>query len=142
MSKSPEPPRWQYRLDNFTRALALLREAVDTAAARPLTQLEKEGAVRRFEYSLELAWKTLKDYLQSEKVKIEPVTPKEVVRQAFTAGIIDDATVWMDALDARNEMAHNYDEAEFATTLAGVENRYLAALTAAHNYLTDKAAQK
>jgi nucleotidyltransferase substrate binding protein (TIGR01987 family) len=141
MSELDEPLRWQYRLDNFTRALALLREAVDLAIARPLTQLEKEGAVQRFEYSLELGWKTLKDYLQSERVKIEPITPREVVRQAFVAGVIEDSTVWMDALDARNEMAHNYDGAEFTAVLVAIEKRYLAALEAAHNYLVNMAAK-
>ncbi len=79
-------PRWQYRFDNYRRAFALLREAI--GQERPLNQLEKEGVIQRFEYTVELAWKTLKDYLESENVVLEQITPRAVIRRAFEAGII------------------------------------------------------
>ncbi len=53
------PLRWKYRFDNFQRAFLLLREGVETLVERPLSQLEKEGLIQRFEYTWELAWKTL-----------------------------------------------------------------------------------
>ncbi len=58
---------------------------------------------QRFEYSIELAWKTLKDYLEHQRVVLPQVTPRTVIREAFAARIIDDGQVWM---DARNRMSH------------------------------------
>ncbi len=66
MNRNPDI-RWQQRFDNFDRALGLLREALANGPAA-LNQLEKEGVVQRFEYTLELAWKTIKDYLEESRV--------------------------------------------------------------------------
>lgn len=66
MNRNPDI-RWQQRFDNFDRALGLLREALANGPAA-LNQLEKEGVVQRFEYTLELAWKTIKDYLEGSGV--------------------------------------------------------------------------
>jgi len=79
-------PHWFYRFDNYRRALTLLEEAI--TLDRPLTQLEKEGLIQGFEYTMELAWKTLKDYLESEGLVLEPITPRTVIRSAFEAQII------------------------------------------------------
>jgi len=54
--------RWRQRFENFERAFLLLREAFEKDPAA-MSDLEKEGAIQRFEYTFELAWKTLKDYL-------------------------------------------------------------------------------
>ena len=66
MNRNPDI-RWQQRFDNFDRALGLLREALANGPGA-LNQLEKEGVVQRFEYTLELAWKTIKDYLEESGV--------------------------------------------------------------------------
>ncbi|NCB85688.1 MAG: nucleotidyltransferase, partial [Bacteroidia bacterium] len=95
-------PRWQYQFDQYRRAFTLLREAIEQE--QPLTQLAKEGVTRRFARVVELAWKTLKDYLESENVVLEPVTPRTVIRRAFEAGIIEQGDAWQKALDARNRM--------------------------------------
>ena len=70
--------RWQYRFDNYRRAFLLLREAVERMESASLTQLEKEGLIQRFEYTWELAWKVLKDYLEQQGVVLETVTPLAV----------------------------------------------------------------
>jgi len=66
MNRNPDI-RWQQRFDNFDRALGLLREALANGPAA-LNQLEKEGVVQRFEYTLELEWETIKDYLEESGV--------------------------------------------------------------------------
>lgn len=69
--------RWQQRLSNFERALALLRAAlIDGPAA--LNQLEKEGVIQRFEYCFELAWKTTKDYMEANGFVFAVVMPRQV----------------------------------------------------------------
>ena len=119
-------PRWRYRFNNYKRAFSLLREAIETASERPLNQLEKEGVIQRFEYSLELAWKTMKDYLESENVVFDQATPRNTIRKAFETGLIKDGQAWMDALDARNKMSHVYDFKEFEAVIADIQRQYLS----------------
>ena len=84
-------------------------EAINTLDSRDLTQLEKEGTIRRFKYTWELAWKVLKDHLEATGVLLDTITPAAVIKAAFAAKIIQDGDMWMKALDARNKMAHTYD---------------------------------
>ena len=121
-------PRWQYRFDNYKRAFSLLREAVEENAERPLSQLEKEGVIQRFEYSMELAWKVMADYLEHDKVVFDTKTPRIVVRKAFEANLISDGQTWMDALDARNKMSHTYDFKKFEVVIADIQSKYLTAM--------------
>ena len=58
-------PRWKYRFANYKRAFTLLREAMDARSESGLNQLETEGAIQRFEFTMELAWNVMKDYLES-----------------------------------------------------------------------------
>ncbi|MBN2804334.1 MAG: nucleotidyltransferase substrate binding protein [Deltaproteobacteria bacterium] len=120
-------PRWIYRFNNFQRAYTLLREAMEEKADHKLNSLEKEGVIQRFEYSIELAWKTLKDYLEYQNVVFSQVTPRVVIKEAFAANIID-GQVWMNALDARNKMSHTYDESKFEEVIEDIQNSYFPAM--------------
>lgn len=110
----------------------LLREAFDTSTERELTQLEREGIIQRFEYTWELAWKTVKDYLDFSGVVVEEATPRAVLKAAFAANIIADGDDWMDALDARNKMSHTYDFKVFEAVIQDIKTRYLAMLDKLH----------
>ena len=120
-------PRWQYRFHNFSRAYSLLREAADNDPAL-LSDLEREGLIRRFEYTFELAWKTLKDRLAYDGIRVPSVTPRNVIRQAFAAGLIRDGEAWIDMLTDRNAMSHKYDADEFEAVADRVHRRYLRLL--------------
>ena len=115
--------RWQYRFYNFKRVYFLLLEAVEEAGA--LSQLEKEGTIRRFEVCMELAWKCIKDYLESQKVKLDEVTPRAVLKEAIAAKVISEGDSWMDALDARNKMSHTYDFEEFEKVIKDIQAKYI-----------------
>jgi nucleotidyltransferase substrate binding protein (TIGR01987 family) len=117
--------RWVYRFDNYKRAFLLLREAIESMDERELNQLEKEGTIQRFEYTWELSWKVLKDYLEVKGVTLETVTPASTVRAALEAKIIRDGDVWMRALDARNKMAHTYDFSTFEETINKIQMEFL-----------------
>jgi nucleotidyltransferase substrate binding protein (TIGR01987 family) len=80
--------RWQQRFQNFSRAFILLRSAFEDRPLAELSDLEQEGIIQRFKYSYELAWKTMKDYLEENGVIITPVTPRNVIKEAFAAGMI------------------------------------------------------
>lgn len=126
MQATQEKPRWQYRFDNYSRAFSLLREAVELQRDRPLSDLEKEGVIQRFEYTWELAWKTIKDYLENEGVVLEKITPKAVIVAALEARIIIRKEDWMRALDDRNRMSHVYSKIVFARIVNNIEQGYLS----------------
>lgn len=119
--------RWHYRFRNFSRAYTLLREAMERKVAE-LNELEREGAIQRFEYTFELAWLTLKDRLEYAGVTLSEITPRNVIREAFAAKLIADADAWMDMLVDRNLMSHTYDFARFEAVIENIRSRYLAVL--------------
>ena len=138
---APGTPRWVQRFENFDRALVLLREAVtlideyrDTLGPEIL-RVMREGAIQRFEYTFELAWNTLKDYLVWHKVSVSRGVPSDVIRAAFAGGFIEDGQDWMDALDARNEMSHVYRQQAFERVLDAVRARFLDRFESLHDML-------
>jgi nucleotidyltransferase substrate binding protein (TIGR01987 family) len=133
MNHSPDI-RWQQRFENFDRALSLLKDALSRGPSA-LNQLEKEGAVQRFEYTLELAWKTVKDYLEQSGVVLSAVTPRQVIKDAFAARILDDGQTWIDMIDHRNLLSHTYDAAKFEEAVDAIHGRYLAAFAQVRDLL-------
>ena len=125
--------RWKQRFENFEKALLLLREAL--VDVESLSQLEKGGAVQRFEFTSELAWKTLKDYLEFNGVVLDQITPSSVIKQAFAAKIIGDGQLWIDMLRCRNLMSHTYDEAVFEQAVREMAARYLRGLNELYSFL-------
>ena len=121
---SKEKPRWIYRFDNFKGAFILLREAVYTMQEREVTQLEKEGIIQRFEYTWELTWKVLKDYLEYKGVVLETITPAATIKAAIASNLIKNGEVWMDALDSRNKMSHTYDFKKFEQITLQIQKDY------------------
>lgn len=132
---STDTPRWVKRFENFDRALLLLREAVDLLQEPEVASIVKEGAIQRFEYTFELAWKTLKDFLIFRKVTLERSAAADVIRTAFATNYISDGQDWMDALDARNEMSHVYRETAFDKILIDVQHKFLARFEDLHEML-------
>ena len=130
--------RWKQRFENYERALRLLREAL--ADIDRLSELEKEGTVQRFEFTVELGWKTLKDYLEDSGVVLDQLTPKNVVKQAFAAKIISDGQLWIDMLDCRNRLSHMYDEAAFDQAVREMDKRFLRGLNELHDFLKPRRA--
>jgi nucleotidyltransferase substrate binding protein (TIGR01987 family) len=133
MNHSPDI-RWQQRFENFDRALSLLKDALSRGPSA-LNQLEKEGAVQRFEYTLELAWKTVKDYLEQSGVVLSAVTPRQVIKDAFAARILDDGQTWIDMIDHRNLLSHTSDAAKFEEAVDAIHGRYLAAFAQVRDLL-------
>jgi len=132
--------RWKQRFQNLDRAMALLREPFDGGAER-LSVLEKEGVVQRFEFTLELAWKTLKDYMEFSGIVIEPATPRNVVKEAFAAKILADGQIWIDMLDHRNLLSHTYDEKAFNEAFPALADRYLPAIESLHAWFLERVAE-
>ena len=129
--------RWKQRFHNFDRAFVLLREALQRTP-EALSMLEKEGVIQRFEYTFELAWKTLKDYLEEGGLVISPVTPRQVIKEAFAAKVISDGEVWINMLDNRNLLSHTYDFSVFEQAVKAIAEHYLPAMEKLHGYFIEK----
>ena len=131
---APETPRWVQRFQNFDGALLLLREGVELLAGdvHPIVQ---EGVIQRFEFTFELAWKTLKDYLVWRKVTLERTGPADVIRAAYGTRYVNNGEIWMEALDARNEMSHTYRRQAFERVVGDISSRFLACFEELHEML-------
>ncbi|AOY75870.1 nucleotidyltransferase substrate binding protein [Clostridium formicaceticum] len=123
--------RWRQRFENFDKAYKQLNAAI--LDFENLSVLEKEGLIQRFEYTFELAWKTLKDYLEAKEVNAK--FPRDVIKAAFHYEVIKDGEVWMDMLEKRNLLAHTYDEERFHFAIKKIKEEYYEAISQVYNYL-------
>lgn len=136
---SPIPDiRWKQRFQNFDRAFVLLRDALENGPDS-LNQLEKEGVIQRFEFSFELAWKTVKDYMEHDGFVFATITPRQVIKDAFAAKILKDGQSWIDMLDHRNLLSHTYNLSKFEEAVKAVHDRYLDAFDQLHEFLQTEA---
>lgn len=109
--------RWHQRLDSYRKALAQLERAVELAGRRDLSELEQQGLIQGFEFTHELAWNVLKDFLD-ERGSAPLYGSKDVTREAFRLGIIENGETWMQMIQSRNLSSHTYNRAT-AEQLAG-----------------------
>jgi nucleotidyltransferase substrate binding protein (TIGR01987 family) len=128
--------RWRQRFDNYQKAFAQLSQAIALSKIRMLTKLEEQGMIQAFEYTFELAWKVLKDYLMH--MKVEAKFPREVIKKSFEYDLIDDGDSWLDMLDKRNLMSHAYDEEKAQAALELIQKQYYQALKQVHDLFKQK----
>lgn len=114
--------RWKQRFQNYEKAFGRLVRAIEVVKATPDDDLLQSGLVQTYEYTFELAWKTLKDYLESEGFLLR--SPRETIRQGFQSGFIVNAEDWLQALADRNLIDHIYDDEVMARVLKDVFERY------------------
>ena len=108
--------RWKQRFDNYQRALQTLSRAVALSAERPLSELEQQGLIQVFEFTHELAWNMLKDFLEAQGIA-GLIGSRDAIRTAFKNGLIQEGETWMEMIKARNLSSHTY-QLELANRLA------------------------
>jgi nucleotidyltransferase substrate binding protein (TIGR01987 family) len=106
---SKQDIRWIQRFSNFRKAMEKLKDAINEYEEEEMSDLEKEGLVQRFEYTFELAWKTLQDFLY-QRGYVDIKGPTLVLKQAFQDGYITDERTWRKMKEARELTSHTYDE--------------------------------
>ncbi len=117
-----EDIRWKQRFSNYKKALVQLTKFIDKGE---LNELEQQGLIQAFEYTHELAWNVLKDYLQDQG--IQNITgSKDSVRAAFKVGLIEDGESWMDMIKDRNQTVHTYNEATAEAIITNIQTRFFA----------------
>lgn len=129
-----EEIRWKQRFANFDKAFQSLER---TVAIQHPSEAERGGLIQFFEVTFELAWKTLKDYLEADGFQV--ASPREVLKQAFKSEVITDGHTWIEALDDRNLAAHTYNEETALKIEALIRHKYFPALTALRETLKAKA---
>lgn len=119
-----EDIRWQQRYQNYSKAFLRLKEAIELANP---SELERNGLVQRFEFTIELGWKTMKDLLVQKGFSFKP-SPKDTFRQAAAAGYIEYAQELIDGLNIRNALTHDYDGHTFDLSEPKIRQRIFPAL--------------
>jgi nucleotidyltransferase substrate binding protein (TIGR01987 family) len=97
--------RWEQRFSNLQKAFQQLQTGL---AIKVPSTVEVQGVIKSFEFTFELAWKTLKDYLEAQGVPCQ--FPRETLKQSFHYEILQNAEIWLEMLSKRNLLAHTYDE--------------------------------
>lgn len=89
------------KLDEFSKAVNRL----DLAIQQKKNEFIRDAVIQRFEFSVELAWKTTKKTMGTATA-----APKDVIREMAQSGYIDDVSLWLKAIDMRNLSSHTYKE--------------------------------
>ena len=126
--------RWIQRFNSFSKAFMQLENAVALSKERPLSKLEEQGMIQAFEYTHELAWKTLKDFLE-DKGTNSLYGSKDVTRAAFKLGLIENGDVWMDMIKSRNQTSHTYNEENAVEIVTDIINNYFRSFILLHQKL-------
>jgi len=131
--------RWQQRFANYKKALAQLKNAVELSQQRALSPLEQQGIIQAFEFTHELAWYLLKDFLQDQGDQSIKGS-KDATRAAFKVELINDGEQWMAMVLSRNASSHTYNEQVAEQMVKAIINDYYPLLenlqTEMEKYLT------
>lgn len=98
------------KIEHYKSALTQLEKAIEAYTNAPRDALYRDGLIQRFEFTAELAWKSMKEYLEDQGVVLTIPSPRGVLKEAYAVGIINDAEVWNKIINARNMTSHVYDE--------------------------------
>jgi len=129
MNSLKKDVRWKQRFFNFNKALSQLEGAVSLSKQRELSQLEKQGVIQVFEFTHELAWNVLKDYLEDQGEQ-NIRGSKDATRAAFKVALISDGEMWMSMIQSRNISSHTYDEDTAESLFIAIVNDYYPLFTA------------
>ncbi|PTY39377.1 HI0074 family nucleotidyltransferase substrate-binding subunit [Brachyspira hampsonii] len=131
--------RWKQRFYNFEKAFNLLKSVFEEKEINELSLLEQEGVVQRFEYTYELAWKTLKDYLEyNGSLNNIDISPRNIFKEAYAAKIIKSQDEFIDMMLSRNLLSHTYDFIKFKEVIIKIENDYLKILNELYSFFLEK----
>jgi len=130
-----EDIRWIQRYRHFIQACEQLKNAVELVEQRDLSELEEQGMIKAFEYTHELAWNTLKDFIEDKHGLRNLYGSKDSTREAFKRGLIENGEVWMDMIKSRNLSTHTYNREIAQKIVHAVRYNYHAEFAKLIEYL-------
>ena len=113
--------RFEERKKDLINATNRLKEALNEEES----DLIIDGVLHRYEFTFELAWKTLKDYLEYLGVTINTGSPREVIKESFAHDLISDGETWIKMMLARNSLSHLYDEETSRQVYNEIKKKYI-----------------
>lgn len=122
------------KLQSYTKCLNNLEEAFTVEPS----SLIIDGTFRRFKITFELAWKTLKDYLEYNGISDSIASPRGIIQLAYQSKIIKNGDIWIEMMLARNELSHLYDEDKSREIYNNIRDKYLIELDNLKNFLKEK----
>jgi nucleotidyltransferase substrate binding protein (TIGR01987 family) len=125
--------RWKQRFQNFEKAFLFFETAVDKESYSPI---EVGGLVQAFEFTFQLGWKTIKDYLYEQSLNTN--YPREAIKEGFRTQIIGDGHTWLHMLEKRNELSHTYNSAVADQAVEIIKYQYYAAIEQVYQFLKAK----
>ncbi len=123
--------RWKYRFDNFSKAIDVLKRSLEIE--KP-SEVERGGIIQFYKMAFELAWKTVKDYLEEEGFEIK--SPRSAIKQGIKTELLDNSYDWIDALEDRNLTAHTYNEKTAIKVYESIKNKYFPILISLYDKLS------
>lgn len=116
-------PRWEQRHLNYKKALNQLNSALKLYKERPLSELEQQGLIKAFEFTYEMAWTTLRDYLRFDG-HLDISGSRSTLRRAFKEGVIDQGECWLAMVEDRNRTSHTYDKPQAEEITKVIADKY------------------
>lgn len=123
-----EDIRYIQRLSNYRRALSILHEGVELYSSRILSNMEKQGLIKSFEFTYELSWNLMRDYSLYQGYR-DIRGSRDAIRQAISMDLVSDGDTWMEMLESRNITSHTYDEKTADDILEKIVTKYYPALS-------------
>jgi nucleotidyltransferase substrate binding protein (TIGR01987 family) len=113
--------RYEDRFNDFSKALKKLKEAF----MEEPTEIIIDGTLQRYEFTFELSWKLMKDYLEYSGIVEDIASPREIIKSAFQANLISNGDIWIQMMLDRNLLSHLYDEDKSREIYNNIKNKYL-----------------
>src|ERR1700748_2044271 len=125
--------RWKQRFQNFEKAFLFFQTTINKETYTPI---EVGGLVKAFEFTFELGWKTIKDFLYEQG--IDTSYPREVIKEAFQTQIIEDGHTWLNMLEKHNELSHTYNDTVAEQAIDLIKNHYYPAINQFYQFFKTK----
>ena len=120
----------QKKVEQYCQALSKLEEAVQIYEKTSQDELYRDGLIQRFEFTVELAWKSIKEFLEDQGMLISITAPRGVLKEGYAAGVIQDAGAWNAIITSRNITSHMYDKETAESVARQICYDFLPALQA------------
>ncbi len=129
--------RWKQRFQNFDKAFNKFEFALSHFNEEQENELYQMALIQTFEFTYELGWKTVKDYLHYSGIK-KVNLPREVIKHGYQNQIIENGQMWINMMEDRNLMAHTYSEENAKKAVERISNEYSQAIKQLHQFFNLK----